>query len=1662
MLNRALGEGHVNRNMILATAVALMAGLWGGFVMARAGGGGPAAIGVIAPGGTPMRSATAPRPGAQSYAGMAFMRLRIDTAEAQPKACLEFTRDLKPDTQYTDYLAMTPAANVVAQAVGNQLCLSGLPYETDRTLTIRQGLPAADGSATTRDETVTISFGDRPAFLGFAGNGVILPRTEADGLGIESVNVSKLEIEVLRVSDRILARQQIEAGAAIAEGSWDWYNFEEAGSDVGAPVYKGTIDIPAVDPKTKQSRRNQNVTTVFPLGTALKEFRAGAYVIKVVDKSPGAGSRGENNDRPAAAHRWILYTDMALQTFEGATGMDVVVRSLANAKPMQAVTFTLVAANNDELARVRADGNGSARFAKALLNGEGALRPRYVMAYGPRGDFTALDLERPTLDLSDRNVSGRGTPGDIDAYLYTDRGIYRPGEYVRLTGLVRDPGGRAITNRQSVLVIYRPNGTEARRQRLLEAKDAGAVIQSVAIDRSAPRGLWRAELLVDGQTAAAGSVSWAVEDFVPQRLKVEVTADETPMRGDESRAIAVNAQFLYGAPGSGLGVEGEARLQVDPSPFADEKGFSFGKQDEGFEEKFVQLPATTTDGDGRANLLLSFADLPQTTLPLRARVVATVSEPGGRTVREGFDVPVRTNKVYLGVKPAFDGDHVADNGRAGFQLIALDPQGRRAIANGVTWQLVEEDWSYDWYLDGGQWKWRRTGRDIPVAGGNGRVNLGAEPIAIAKDGMQGGSYRLIVRDANQTTETSYRFYVGWGGGGDEDSTPDMVTVAGPTDPSKPGAGVRIDIKPPYEGEAQIVVATDRVLEMRTMHVGAGTTSVNLRANKDWGSGAYVLVTVMTARSPAKAPVPRRAVGVAYVPLDLGGRTIKLDVAPQLTTVRPRQHINVPITVSGVPGGEKLRLTLAAVDEGILGLTKFESPDPAKYYFGRRALGVDVRDDYGRLLNPNLGAASAPRQGGDQLGGEGLTVVPTKTVALWSGMVTPGKDGKVTVPVDLPDFNGQLRLMAVAWSETGIGAGSRPLTVRDPVIAELTLPRFIAPGDNAFATLELSNVEGGAGAYTVKVSGSGAAQMGAYTQTFNLGRGAQQRTRVPLNGAEAGLGKISLEVRGPNFQVARSYDIQSRTPFLPVTEVATQSQAVNAVYTLPSAVLATFAPGEGTATVSYSNLRGLDPAPLLSVLERYPYGCSEQLTSTTMPLLYANALAAAAKQKNDPRLRQRVQESVTKLLDRQSPDGSFGLWREGDRAASPWLGAYVVDFLRRAKANGAAVPDAPMELAYKGLRAVARLDDFGGVGYDFSVYKWPGSNDSEALLRSRAAAYALYVLAKAGKVDIGQVRYFHDAKLAAEPSPLARAQIGAALAHLGDRARAQDSFAKAEAALGYRNTGDYYQTPLRDLAGVLGLAAEAGQTQLVERLAQRLERETPDADRLMTQEQAQLLLAADALLTRAGPVSISLNGAAPAPIAPVMANAARIVQGLAFRNAGGGAVWRTVSANGAPRTAPPAASNGFSLDKRFYTLQGGGVDLASLSQGQRVVVVISGAPEGQRLHPAVLVDLLPAGLEIESILKPEDGRRPKSQYDENTRDGAFAFAGEITSPRVAEARDDRFVAAADIRGNSFTFAYVARAVTPGTYTMPGAQVEDMYRPGVFGRTSPGRVTIVQGQ
>ena len=1582
------------------------------------------------------RAADAPRAAVEQDERFGFLRYSIDVAGDNPRVCLVFTHPLDPEADYSAYVGLSEDISAAFDADGQTLCVGGLSFDTSLTLTLREGLPRADGEGLAEAESFNIDFGDRPAHVGFSSDGVILPRLEADGLAIETVNVETVDIRLYRITDRALAFRSITQGYTAGEGEYGYLGGDERPYDVAERIWEGQMDTPGP--------ANAGVTTVFPVAETIGVLSPGAYFIEVTD----AADRDEDDySQPARARRWLVITDLMITAYRGADGMDFTVRSLQSAQPVRDVRVELIAQSNEVLASVETGRNGRARFEDPLVRGEQGMRPRLLTAYGPDNDFAVLDLDRSPVDLTGQDIDGRIMPDGADAYLYLDRGIYRPGETVHLNALFRDVEGRAVSDRPGELTVYGPNGIEAYQQRFDAAEAAGSVGLDYDLSRSAARGEWRVTARLDGY-GQVGAVRFSVEDFVPQRIALDLDADtDTPILGGGTRAVDANVRFLYGAPGAGLPVESRLRIQRDFNPFPDLEGFRWGRHDESFREISRDMPDATADGAGQAVLRIDPAgSADNSTYPLRVRAVVSAIEPGGRAVSDDVIIPYRPNDAYLGIRPDFDG-RARRNAPIAFDLAAVTPTGA-LTAMEIEWRLVRIDYEYDWYRLDGRWRWRRTRHVVEIEDGVASLD-GETPASVSLEVRDSGSYQLIVSDPAGGQQASHGFWVGWGSRPSSgDDAPDRVRIATPDAPVAVGENAEITILPPYPGVAEVVIATDRVLETRTVDAPEEGVELSFRVSEEWGSGAYVMVNVYTPRDPVSRPTPRRAVGVAHLPVDMDERTFELSLdTPEL--IRPRQTVSIEVAAEGGPRREDVWLTLAAVDEGILALTRFQSPDPVDHFFGQYRLGVDLMDDYGRLLDPNQGAAAPVRQGGDQIGGAGLSVVPTRTVALWSGPVSFA-DGAATVELDIPDFNGELRLMAVAWSQSGLGAHAQPVTVRDEVPAEIILPRFLAPGDVSRATITIDNVEGEAGVYAAAMTATGAVEADERIEV-DLAQGERRDETAPLEGGTSGIGDVALAVDGPGgFSVARDYPIEVRSAWLPASYVNRGRLAPGQAWPVSADTLAPFNPGTAEISVTFSSTP-LDEAALLRSLSRYPYGCTEQTVSRALPLLYANDIAALEGLELDEEARLTIQDAVSTVLNRQGGDGAIGLWRLGDRQSSPWLGAYAVDFLARAGEAGYVVPEAAMERAYSVLEHVAAQELWRASGYDDDIYRWSGQTDTTQRLQDRSAAYALYVLARAGRADRSRLRYMHDERIDEIASPLARAHIGAALALIGDNARSRNAFDQAEAAIGFSNRGDYYQTPRRDLAGIIALAAEAGDEDRVVRLTDRLLAQLPEPNRLTTQEKAFLLLAAHALSGGETGLSIEAEGlAAPGPNASsFQIGSTGLDDGVRFTNGGDTAIWLTQIATGETVEAPEAIAEGVALRKLVRNMDGSLADLSAVSQGDRFIVHLTLSPVDEREVPAIIEDLLPAGFEIEAMLNPSDA---------GTR-GPFSFLGTLSNPRVAEVRDDRYVAALTLqRRRSQSVAYIVRAVTPGDYAMPGATAEDMYRPDVFARTPAGRVSI----
>jgi alpha-2-macroglobulin len=427
-------------------------------------------------------------------------------------------------------------------------------------------------------------------------------------------------------------------------------------------------------------------------------------------------------------------------------------------------------------------------------------------------------------------------------------------------------------------------------------------------------------------------------------------------------------------------------------------------------------------------------------------------------------------------------------------------------------------------------------------------------------------------------------------------------------------------------------------------VQPGTSQIRVPVGRDWGNGGYAVATLLRPLDVAAQRMPGRAIGVQWFSVDRKAKTLAVNLSlPALS--RPGTTLRVPVRIDGL-AGEEARLVVAAVDVGILNLTNYKPPAPDDYYLGQRRLTADVRDLYGQLIDGMQATRGQIRSGGDTAGAELQGSPPTQPpVTLYSGIVRVAADGTAEVSFDIPEFAGTVRVMAVAWSKDKVGRGSGDVTVRDPVVVTATLPRFILAGDRSAMQLELDNVEGPAGDYRISLQTDGPVRLGADAPRIVRLR-AQQRDRlsVPLTASAAGIANIKVQIAGPgNFVLDRNYVLAAKPANRILTRRTIRTVAAGESLTLSGDMFADLVPGTGGVAISVGPSTALDAATLLKALDRYPFGCSEQIASRALPLLYVNELAVESQLALDTGVDARIRDAIDRLLARQGSNGSFGLW-----------------------------------------------------------------------------------------------------------------------------------------------------------------------------------------------------------------------------------------------------------------------------------------------------------------------------------------------------------------------------------------------------------------------------------
>ncbi|TXM59598.1 alpha-2-macroglobulin family protein, partial [Methylobacterium sp. WL120] len=1559
--------------------------------------------------------------------GFRILDYKVDADAAAPRVCFTFSEPVAARTDFAPFVAVSGATNAAVTAEGAQVCVDGLKHGGSYAFVVRQGLPSSVGEVLLKSADYEVYVRDRAPQVRFTGRNYVLPRTGQAGVPLVSVNASKLDVEVLRIGDRgLLPSLRSEEFLGQLNGA----TARTIAAEKGVQVWKGTLD-------TAKAEVNQEAVTAFPVLQAVGKLEPGLYVMLAQPSGAvAASSEVEDGGYEAKATQWFVVSDLGLTAFKGRDGVHVIARSLAAATVVPNAEIRLVARNNEVLATRRTDESGHAAFDPGLARGEGGAAPSLVVAQ-VGDDYGFLDLNLAAFDLTDRGVKGRADAGAIEAYVFPERGVYRSGETVQITAILRDGQGKAVPSLPLTLVVKRPDGVEYRRVSVADQGLGGRALPLPLLS-GAMHGTWRIAAFTDPKAPAVGEASFLIEDYVPERLEVTLKPEQPALRKGEAAKVAVAARYLYGAPGSGLDVSGSVTVQASAaSGVKGLEGFQVGLDDEAIEASTQEIEArATTDAKGEAVVTVPVQAL-AAPRPLEAKITLAVGEPGGRALSRSLTLPILPEGPVLAIRKGFS-DDLPVNGTAGFDVVMAAPDGTRLAQGGVTWTLSRLEQTYQWYRADGRWSFEPVKSVRRVA--DGTLDLKADAPAKVAQALAFGKYRLEASAPGKPGgAASVTFSVGWGGSETAD-VPDLLDLTLDKAAYKAGDTLQARLNPHFKGRATVTVVGDRVQVVRDVDVPEAGATVSIPVKAEWGAGAYLVATAYRPLDQAAKRLPGRALGLAWFSVDRAERALTVSVeAP--AKARPRQDLTLPIRLAGLKSGEAARVTVAMVDVGILNLTRYEAPNPVAYFLGQKALGPEIRDVYGYLIDGMQGTVGAIRSGGDGAGAELADSPPTQApLALYSGVVSVAPDGSASVTFPVPAFNGTARVMVTAWSGARVGQASADVIVRDPVVVTGTLPRFLNAGDRSRAFVALDNVEGQAGDYTLDFDLSGPVLVGAQAvrSTMRLEAGAKGQLVVPITAAGPGTATLDLTLSGPG--LAAGVGQRFTLPVSPGTGALVRREvrtlAPGAGLQVSGDLLADILPGTGTVSVGASALPGIDVPALLLALDRYPYGCSEQVVSRAMPLLYVNALAARDRLALDDTVDARIREAIERVLSRQDASGDFGLW-SAQGSNDLWLSAYITDFLTRARERGFAVPQVAFGQALDRLRnAVANTTEVRDGGTDL--------------------AYAAYVLARNGRPVMGDLRYLADTKLADFATPLGRAQIAAALALLGDRGRAAKAMDSALTALrSERDKQSYradYGSRLRDGAGLLALAAETGFSQAaLTPVSAVLTEERASGRVTSTQENTWMVLAAQGLTKEADALSFTVDGAPQSGPLARSYKAAALERPVAIVNTGRAPVQVALGVSGNPVTPEPAEARGYTIERSYHRLDGSVVDPArGIRQNDRLVVVLKVTEAKASAGRLLLVDRLPAGLEIDNPkLLDADGL------------SGLAFAKSDVQPVHTEFRDDRFVAAYDRTPEQsafFTAAYTVRAVSPGTYVHPAATIEDMYRPERFGRTAFGSVEI----
>lgn len=1576
--------------------------------------------------------------------------------------------------------------------VGDNPRVLYLPFVTpDRSFkfAFKPELAARSGGKLATAQTCDAVSEAMPDSYYFASRGLVLPAGQNGGLPVVTVNTPEVDVQFLRVKPASLPafleqvggrrERQVNSGEEDGEGGYYYDGYSDNQRRLKGTVGGWVLDeLRAMSQSvylgrfTTDARPNRRNVSFLPVENIKELQEPGIYV--AIMNQPGRFGWDYQ-----VTHYYV--TDIGLHQRRHAAQIDVFATSLKSGGALKGIELSLVDEAGKAVGQAETDGDGHAVFTGKLD------KARAVLARRGNQEMSILSLRDAALDLSEFDATGHPSRSN-KLFVYAGRDLYRPGESFPLSVLARDADGKPFPKPLPVtLTVKKPDGSKLVEQLVQPGKTGTAYYQqTVTLPADAPTGGWTVQARID-PAAKQPDAQWAfkVEEFLPERMKLALTAPEGVLTGEGGLTVQAQGDYLYGAPAAGNRLQGSAYSErlLMPLP-AKLPGFIFGDLADDKAKNRQDLEEQELDADGKAGMDIKTA-FGERKSPMRIRAAFSLLESGGRPVVRTLERTWWPAPVLVGARPLFDRNVAPEGGLAEFELARVDAAGNFKPAKELQLKLIYEERQWYWrYDDGRGW---HSGFNTTEELVEARTLALKERTKVALP-VRWGRYRLEVTDPDTGLALRYGFYAGYGAQDADDigNRPDRVQLKLQGAPFKPGDVAKLAIKPPHDGEAVVTVEGDRVLWTKRIGVKASGTDLDIPVDAAWARhDLYVTVAAFRPGSQGDKVTPARALGLVHLPLYREDRKAKVALTVPAKT---QPSVPLPITVKAPSlAGKPAIVTVSAVDVGILNITNYKTPDPQDFFFGKHRYGADMLDLYGRLIEKMDGNMAKQRFGGDA-GKRDSQSMPRKVllVDLFSGPVQLDAKGEATINLKLPDFNGTLRVMAVVSSADSYGSAQAETVVAAPLVAELNMPRFVSPGDKATIALDVTNLSGAPQTVNVAVTASGPVKITGSAEPIKLNDKQRQILRFQAEALDAwGLAPIQVKVSAGALSLTREAALQVQ----PVTPLVREGRRVRlepgATQALDKTLLDAFWAGSAGVTLSVSNTPPIDIKEQVQGLLMYPYGCLEQTTSSAYPLVFIDDEAAkrwGLKPVPREERAKRLEGAFARLASMQQPKGGYGLWA----ASSPyegWLSAYVTGFLQDARDAGFAVPEAQLKRSMDGLleqfqRAPSqqttpakdpKRDDKGRIA------DW---RDAETLRlahqRFAEAAHAGYILAREQKAPLATLRTLHEQYRSHALSPLPLVHLGLALKLMGDEARAKQAFDDAmNRGYGYQpdDPGNYwgqwlgdYGSKVRDraLAYALLLRHKVAHERR-ENLLFDLSDDFSRRNYYSTQERLALFLAVqaatngtakDAAWTTALTVGTKADAWTGTAVGQQSLTLAQLKSGVSLKNEGGAPLYVEVSAQGYPVKPLPPTSDRISVERAMFSTDGKPVTARQFATGEMFIVRLR-VKASQSIKDGLVVDRIPAGFEIENLNLSQG---PKA--GEFTVDGVN-IAQANANERIAhmEYRDDRFVAAAAL-GQTLDVFYLVRAVTPGKYVVPATFAEDMYRPEVRGiGKAEGEITVV---